>query len=70
MTYEDMLIKAIVTVFNSLEVSIAIWVFVIIMITFGLYDLYETLKYRKKAPELIAREILKALDKLPDNWNS
>lgn len=67
MNYEEMFANAIIAVFNSLEVSIAIWVFVIIMIAFGLYDLYETIKYRKKAPELIAREILKALDKLPDN---
>lgn len=67
MNYEEMFANAIIAVFNSLEVSIAIWVFVIIMIAFGLYDLYETIKYRKKVPELIAREILKALDKLPDN---
>lgn len=67
MNYDEMFANAIIAVFNSLEVSIAIWVFVIIMIAFGLYDLYETIKYRKKAPELIAREILKALDKLPDN---
>lgn len=67
MNYDEMFANAIIAVFNSLEVSIAIWVFVLIMIAFGLYDLYETIKYRKKAPELIAREILKALDKLPDN---
>lgn len=67
MTYEDMFVKAIHAVFDSLGVSIAIWVFVIIMIVFGLYDLYETMKYRKKAPKLIAEEIIKILEKLPDN---
>ena len=70
MTYDDMFVKAILAVFNSLGVTFAIWVFVITMIVFGLFDLYETMKYRKKMPELIAREILKVFDKFPDNLNS
>ena len=70
MTYEDMFVKAILAVFNSLGVTVAIWVFVITMIVFGLLDLYETMIYRKKMPELIAKEILKVLDKFPDNWDS
>ena len=70
MTYEDMFVKAILAVFNSLGVTIAIWALVITIVVCGLFDLYETMKYRKKAPELIAREILKVLDKFPDNLNS
>lgn len=70
MTYEEMFVNAITAVFNSLGISIAVWVFFITMIVISVFDCIESRSYRKKLPEKIAREILKAWDVFPDNWNS